>query len=230
MPTGDLRLAGGACPNPATANGSKSRRPSKSLFAIASLVVVMSMSALLTSAYGSGSIWSGSAVPATASAATTTPIEVGVKFRSDADGYISGLRSYKGSANTGTHIGHLWTSTGTLLATGTFTNETASGWQQVNFATPVAITANTVYVASYYAPHGNYALSRPYFTQSYDNAPLHAIADGTSGPNGVYFYPGNGFPTSTYQQSNYWVDVVFTAPASGAGSIPTALTATPTTL
>src|SRR5439155_702160 len=123
-----------------------------------------------------------------------------------------------GSTNTGTHVGHLWTSTGQLLASATFTSETASGWQQVSFANPVAIAANTVYVASYYAPHGNYALSRPYFTKSYDNAPLHAIADGASGSNGVYFFPGSGFPASSYQQSNYWVDVVFNAVASSAPS------------
>src|SRR5207237_6747509 len=82
------------------------------------------------------------------------------------------------------------------------------------FSAPVAVTANTIYVASYYAPNGNYSLTRPYFTASTDNAPLHAIADGTAGPNGVYFYPGSGFPASSYQQSNYWVDVVFTSTAA----------------
>src|SRR5205814_1692952 len=73
----------------------------------------------------------------------------------------------------------------------------------------------------YYAPNGNYSLTRPYFTTSADNAPLHAIADGTAGPNGVYFYPGSGFPASNYQQSNYWVDVVFSSTSasnSGSGS------------
>ena len=34
------------------------------------------------------------------------------------------------------------------LATGTFTSETATGWQQVNFATPVMLPANTTYTAS----------------------------------------------------------------------------------
>ena len=51
-------------------------------------------------------------------------------------------------ANTGTHVGNLWTTSGTLLATGTFSGETASGWQQLNFTTPVDITAGTTYVAS----------------------------------------------------------------------------------
>ena len=44
----------------------------------------------------------------------------------------------------------LWSSTGTLLATGTFSNETASGWQELDFSSPVAVTAGTTYVASYF--------------------------------------------------------------------------------
>lgn len=186
--------------------------------AIAMLIAVMSMARLAVSAPTSYTIWSSSAVPATASFGDSTPNELGVKFRSDVNGSITGIRFYKGSTNTGTHVGHLWTSTGTLLGTAAFSNETASGWQQVNFTTPIAITANTVYVVSYYAPNGNYAVNRPYFTTSIDNAPLHALADGTSGPNGVYFAGGSGFPTSTYQQGNYWVDVVFT-PAVTTSSI-----------
>ena len=65
----------------------------------------------------------------------------GVRFRAEVDGLITGVRFYKSTTNTGTHVGHLWTRTGQLLATATFTNETASGWQQVSFATPVAVTA-----------------------------------------------------------------------------------------
>jgi len=178
-------------------------------------------------AYASNTIWSNSAVPTTASVADNHALELGVKFRSDVSGSVTGLRFYKGSTNTGTHVGHLWTSTGKLLASATFTSETASGWQQVSFATPIAITANTVFVASYYAPHGNYALSRPYFTKSYDNAPLHAIADGTSGHNGIYFYPGSGFPTGSYQQSNYWVDVVFNPTTATSTSTATVASVSP---
>ena len=40
---------------------------------------------------------------------------------------------------------------------------------------------------------------------------LHALQDGVSGGNGVYAYgPTSAFPGSTFQSSNYWVDVVFT--------------------
>jgi hypothetical protein len=138
-------------------------------------------------------------------------VELGVKFKSDVDGKITGIRFYKDATNTGTHIGSLWTASGTELASATFTNETASGWQQVTFATPVTITAGTVYVASYLAPAGHYAADGSFFaTSGVDNGPLHALKDGTSGGNGVYRYGStSAFPTDTFNATNYWVDVVF---------------------
>src|SRR5207244_9020309 len=119
-------------------------------------------------------------------------------------------RFYKGVTNTGTHTGSLWSNTGTLLATATFAGESASGWQQVTFSTPVTITANTTYVASYHTKTGNYSVDGAYFASAgVDNPPLHALATGVDGANGVYFYGASAFPTQTYNASNYWVDVVF---------------------
>ncbi|MEO7143040.1 MAG: N,N-dimethylformamidase beta subunit family domain-containing protein, partial [Bryobacteraceae bacterium] len=93
-----------------------------------------------------------SSAPAQADSLDGNSVEVGVKFQTYFNGYINGIRFYKSAANKGTHIGNLWTTAGTLLARATFTNETGSGWQQVNFANPVAVVANTTYVASYFAP------------------------------------------------------------------------------
>lgn len=149
-------------------------------------------------------------VPSQIDTFETSPLELGVKFRADSNGVVTGIRFYKAPGNTGTHTGSLWTSTGTRLATATFTNETASGWQQVNFSTPVAITANTVYVASYFAPVGHYSVDRAFFTaKGVNNPPLHLLQDGVSGGNGVFHYTTPGFPQDSYQGSNYWVDVVF---------------------
>src|SRR3712207_7400644 len=51
--------------------------------------------------------------------------------------YTTLFRSfYKGSKNTGTHTGHLWTNTGTMLSEVVFTGETASGWQQATLPAP----------------------------------------------------------------------------------------------
>ena len=161
------------------------------------------------------SIWSASAVPGTPAVTEGQPIEVGVKFRSDVAGYITGLRFYKGSQNTGTHVGRFWTANGLQLAEVTFTNESTEGWQEVLFATPVPIAANTTYVASYYSPEGYFAFDANYFGSSgVDDPPLHALQSGVDGVNGVYKYGASGFPSSG-STSNYWVDVVFDPNATG---------------
>ena len=82
-----------------------------------------------------------SALPANPNFPDNGAYELGVKFRSDIAGFITGIRYYKSVDNSGTHLGNLWSATGTLMATATFVNESASGWQEVLFASPVAIAA-----------------------------------------------------------------------------------------
>ena len=155
-------------------------------------------------------IWSASAVPTNASESDFAAVELGVKFRTSVAGSITGIRFYKGAQNSGVHVGTLWSATGTLLASATFTAESAQGWQQVTFGTPVPVTANTTYVASYHAPNGGYAGDNNYFQGTgVTNGPLQALADGVDGGNGVYRYGPSGFPTETWFSTNYWVDVVF---------------------
>ena len=45
---------------------------------------------------------------------------LGVQFQACSNGFITGVRFYKESDNTGAHTGSLWSSTGQLLASGTF--------------------------------------------------------------------------------------------------------------
>lgn len=164
------------------------------------------------------SIWDASAVPSVASESDNGAVELGVKFRSDTDGYIKGIRFYKGPANTGTHVGNLWSSSGQLLATATFVDESAAGWQQVLFAAPVPIVANTTYVASYYAPNGGYAATGAQFaTAGVTNQILQALSGPVAGGNGVFAYGSGGvFPNSSWNNTNYWVDVVFDFVSGGA--------------
>ena len=161
-------------------------------------------------------IWPITAVPVVADGGADGSVELGVKFRSDTAGLVTGIRFYKSSANTGTHTGNLWSSTGSLLGSAVFTSETASGWQQVLFPAPVAIASNTVYVASYHANNGHYSADQLYFSgKGQNNPPLQALATGVSGANGVYAYGANrAFPNQTWNAANYWVDVVFQAGAA----------------
>jgi hypothetical protein len=153
-------------------------------------------------------IWSSSTVPATVDSGPSSAVELGVSFKSDVSGTITGIRFYKSSANTGLHKGHLWSKTGALLASVTFNHETASGWQQANFSTPVAIQANTVYIASYQSTSGHWSVNWNYFASSGMNSPpLHALQNGNGAPDGVWGTAG-AFPANT-NSSNYWIDIVF---------------------
>ena len=156
-------------------------------------------------------LFSNSDTPAVLSNNDQNGVELGVKFTSSSAGTISGLKFYKGVQDTGTHVGSLWTSTGTLLGSATFTNETASGWQSVSFANPVSISSGTTYVASFHS-NGGYASTSNYFATAHTSGPLTAPASSTSGGNGVFTYGGSSvFPNSSWNATNYWVDVVFNA-------------------
>jgi hypothetical protein len=165
------------------------------------------------------SIWSSSVIPAVPWYGEPTPTTLGLKFRSDVAGTITGIRFYKGAGNNGTHIGLLYSSTGTLLGQATFSGETESGWQQVSLPTAVPITANTTYLAAFFTNSG-FAYSANYFTSSgVDNAPLHALRSGADSLNGVFAFGSSPvFPTTSYGDVNYWVDVVFTS-----GSAPSSI-------
>ncbi|MGX1292050.1 hypothetical protein AB7M75_001958 [Bradyrhizobium ottawaense] len=155
------------------------------------------------------SLFSSNPTPSVVTVNDPNSVELGMKFQASTTGDVMGLRFYKGPSNTGTHVADLWSSTGTLLATATFTNETASGWQQVNFATPVTITAGTTYIASYHTA-GNYSDDPNLFASSVTNGPLTAPSSASSGGNGVYAYgSGSLFPTNTFNATSYAVDVLF---------------------
>ena len=149
------------------------------------------------------------------------PTEVGVRFRVEKYGQITGIRFYKGPQNTGMHKGSLWARDRRLLATATFTNETAPGWQQVNFSSPVTVWPWTTYVASYFAPVGRYAADHNVFASTEIVAARCAcVAAGQSGGNGWSVGSASGgFPSvGLLPAANFWVDVVFTPVDAGAAA------------
>ena len=152
-------------------------------------------------------LWPSTTTPSIVDSGDTSAVELGVKFTATTNGTIAGIRFYKSAANTGTHTANLWSASGQLLATAVFTNETASGWQTVTFTTPVAVTAGTTYIASYFAPNGRFAVDRDYFGANYTVGPITVPTAG-----GIYTYgSSSAFPESSYWNSNYWVDVLFSS-------------------
>jgi hypothetical protein len=173
----------------------------------------------LTVTVPTSSLFSATSTPGTVTVNDPSAVELGVKFQATSAGKVIGVRFYKGPQNTGTHVGNVWSSTGALLATVTFTNETASGWQEATFSNPVTLTQGATYVVSYYT-NGFYSADGNYFSNALTNGPLTAPSSATSGGNGVYAYGSSSvFPTNTYNAANYWVDVAFAA-AGALGNLP----------
>jgi methionine-rich copper-binding protein CopC len=168
-------------------------------------------------------LFATSATPSTSTVFDFSSTELGLRFKADVNGVITGVRFYKGSFNGGTHVGSLWTNTGTLLGRVTFSGESSSGWQQANFATPVPVTAGTLYVVSYHANSGRYSQTANYFSSggAMDVGPLHA----PTGSNGLLVHSSSpSFPSTTSSSAaNYFVDAVFMS-----ASAPTVTSTTPT--
>jgi hypothetical protein len=167
------------------------------------------------------SIWDPNQAPLVSDIGPDRAKELGIRFKSEVNGTVRGIRFFKASAHSSQHAVRLWTVAGNLLASATSGRETSFGWQQVDFPTPVAIRAGAVYVASYHSDTGYYSYSPHYFMQSgVDNPPLHALASGTAGGNGVYAEGlSSVFPEHSQDSANYWVDVAFTPSEASLVSI-----------
>ncbi|MDB5567130.1 N,N-dimethylformamidase beta subunit family domain-containing protein, partial [Caballeronia mineralivorans] len=137
------------------------------------------------------SLFTASNTPAQTALNDGQQLEVGVKFTSSIAGQITALKFYRSASDTGSDLLDLWTSTGTKLASATFTNIAASGWQTVTLATPAAIAANTTYVASYHTT-GAYVATDNFFTAAVTSGTLTAPSTAVAGGNGVYAYGGTG--------------------------------------
>ena len=148
-------------------------------------------------------------VPAAQNFSTGANYELGTRFSSDVAGRLTAIRFWKAPGETGQHVGRLWSAAGQLLASVTFTSESASGWQEQMLATDVPISANTEYVVSVNTTNAVYVATQYAFVNGLTNGHLRAPA----GSNGLYG-PANvlgSFPNVSYASTNYFRDVRFVA-------------------
>ena len=114
-------------------------------------------------------------------------------------------------ATTGTHVGHLWDAAGDLLATATFSGETASGWQQVNFATPVADRGKHdvrgIVLRARWATTRSTAAPCTSGMQRRVCTPCRM--DHREATESTCLRLDRWIPNNSFNASNYWVDVVF---------------------
>lgn len=183
---------------------------------------------------GSASVF-GQETPVTADSGDDAAVTLGLRFTPSTTGFITGVRFFKSSANTGAHTGTLWSAQAQRLATVSFTNETASGWQTATFATPVAVTAGTSYVVSYSTAVGRYSAAEWFWAAAgRAAAPLKVAGGFGATPAGVYSTNG-GFPSDSYRSGNYYVDAVFSTvdatplTASAQAPLPESSSVSPST-
>ena len=150
------------------------------------------------------SLWDDSARPDILSDPDSSPIEVGLRFVADVDAELDALRFYTSSENDGVRSVSLWSADGALLATRDVSGITSAGWQEVAFDMPISLEKGQTYIASYFTTSGHYSVSENYFNEGYDAGPITVYQNA-----GVYTYSDRStLPTSTYNASNYWIDMV----------------------
>ncbi|MFT4287706.1 DUF4082 domain-containing protein [Nocardioides sp.] len=159
------------------------------------------------------SLFDEDTVPAIAEDVEHAALNLGVRFSTDTDGTVTGIRFYKALGNTPSHTGTLWSADGAVLAQGTFTDESTTGWQTLVLDQPVAIESGVTYVASYHTNGAYSATPNAFASADLSKGPLQVTSTA-----GAYAY-GDGFPSAS-SPSSYLVDVVF-EPGETTDSDPT---------
>ncbi|GGU26804.1 DUF4082 domain-containing protein [Lentzea flava] len=127
-------------------------------------------------------------------------VELGVRTTVDRPGSLVGMHLRRGNY-TGPVTARVWSSNGVLLAV-----QEAPGaeyGQRIDFSTPVPVAPGNEYVVSYYTPSGGYLSTESYFVGRLAQTPFHTPVNA-----GVYRY-GGGFPSETWNASNYWIQPIF---------------------
>ena len=129
-------------------------------------------------------------------------VELGVKFQTSKPINILGVRFYR--ADDGTWSGSLWDADSTFITQAT-DSTSGAGWQTAMFSSPQPMGTGDTFIASYFAPGGQYAFDWDYFTGGGHTAgPVTAL--GGAGVNGLFTYSlSSAFPTTTFRDTNYWV-------------------------
>jgi hypothetical protein len=161
----------------------------------------------------------GTATPQTPVDPDTSSVTLGVQFYSTQAGTINGVRFYRAAKSlSGYQVGIFDGMSGARLAYQAVTTEpcaTMPCWEELDFSTPLSISPNKTYIATYFVKGGHYPDDQQGLANQVTSGPLVALANGAAPlGNGVYIYGSKLLrPNSTWQASNYWVDISFTTNA-----------------
>jgi hypothetical protein len=151
-------------------------------------------------------------------------LELGLKVVPTTKGYLRAIRFYKPLIQDQTsHVGHVWDSNGTMLATVTFTNESAYGWQEVALPTPISVVKDHAYIVSFgLTTSTNYiatinGLASPLTSPglvAYPSGNWRNAALGSGTANSVYAMTAGIYPSSPASSNqDYMIDAVFSLQA-----------------
>ena len=129
-------------------------------------------------------------------------------FWADVNGQITQVRVYTNAMEGGNHNVRIWRVKDSTLVAGPYTWNISSGtvgWKAFTLPAPLAIAANTAYiVAVTNSSDGYYAEQVHGFDAPIVNGHLHTYVG-----SGVYTDTLGMMPTLTWENTNYFRDVVF---------------------
>lgn len=133
--------------------------------------------------------------------------ELGNKISVGMPGKITAIRHWKLLSDTGPHIGHIWDSTGRLIATVPFLNETSLGWQEQRLDSPIPFKPGPYLIVTV---NSNNKAHFPIQTNGFANALITTVngIDFGHPPSASLYGPIGVFPTSP-SPHNYFREVVF---------------------
>jgi hypothetical protein len=134
--------------------------------------------------------------------------------------------SAPGAGTLPTEIALYTVSGGTLIHSeaATWSGAMGSGWVRAAFASPPSLSPSTAYAGAILAGGDNFYSATPHYWDSgagasgVTNGPLSAPnnAGAASGQDSFNVGSSLAFPTTSYNATNYWVDVEVTTSGSGA--------------
>jgi hypothetical protein len=120
--------------------------------------------------------------------------ELGTKVTVSETAQLIALRFWKEPGETGTHVGHVWSSAGSLLTSATYQNESASGWQRQPLTTPLTLTPGQTYVISV-GLNAMYAKTTNGLAQPISSGPLQSA---NTAANGAFNVTAGQFPADAW--------------------------------
>ena len=149
--------------------------------------------------------------PRTPSGPDASAVELGVKFRTDVAGFITGIRFYKGTGNTGHACRQPLDRGGTAAGDGDLHQRDRHRLAASQLSQPGGDRPPT---RSTSPPTSRRTVTTPATTitsrtAGVDNGPVHLLQDGVSGGNGVYAYSASSAlsrapPTSRPTTGSTW--------------------------